>query len=1467
MKKLIVLLGIFCSGFSFSQSFVFEHISSNDGLSNNLVRDIIQDQEGYLWFATSGGLNRFDGHSFDVYKRSVGDTTSLSYSRMKSIFQDENGFIWAISSLGNIHRINPLKRRVDNFQEYKILPEGTSVHSYHISKNGDIWLLLNRGMLRVTYPDKSATKFQATYFDHKDGLPGDVVDFVFDGPENNVWIGTDKGLARMTMEGNDKNKVNIKSFFADEKLSFTSVNCLDNKIYFGTGSHLLIVYDAQLGQFYTDKGISEKLHGEISCITFNHKKEMALGTHDGEVMYVNMKTGKNQYFPRNSFPQFDAQVIGEIHADSFGLFWLVTEKRGVYQFDPGKQKITYFDLNAENRNFLGEGDRQSILEDSNKNLWVGIYGGGLFLFQRDINQFKQFRHDPNNSNSISSDVVLSLYEDRSKNLWIGTSYGGINKISLKKEKLRRITPVKNPKTGFDNYIRSVGVDAMGNIWVGSKAGKIYEYRNNKIIGTLPDDLSHSKRFPVTNVYCLYFDHDNNLWVGTKGNGLFVLKSILKYGDDLGNKNIQVLHFKNEAGKANSLSSDNVYSIRQDIHGQYWIGAFQGGLNLLTDPFGHPQFKSFSEEMKGAKGIVSDEVRYLFFDHSNNLWIGTSEGVSILENKYLNTQERSFINLTPSIKDINSMSGKVVYQIKETQNNDIYLAMLDGGINQLKASDFTQRHFKWIHHNSQVLSPNVYSIEEDNSGNLWMGTDNGLYRMNISDGVVERYRIKNSFLPLTFSESCSQKTLQNELIFGSNNGFVIFHPDSIQKDTTQFPLKFSALEVNGERITNLNSDILSSSIDAQSHINLNYSQNNIALHFAVLDYDKPDAIQYSYFLDGYDTYWSKPSTTNIASYRKLPPGEYVLHVKGTNSSGAWIKKQAVMYIEINPPFWKSNLGYFLITLLVLLLIATAIIIVRRQIVIKNKIRVEKAINEKRIEYYTNISHEFKTPLSLILSPVEELIQSHKSSDFAKQKGMQIRRNATYLKRLIDQILDFRKIREGKMQLKVSEVNLIEFFREIYMVFLPLSNKMGILFDYDYNVDKGEGYADIRQLEKIIYNLISNAFRHTPVGKEVRLVVNFSAADQMVEIRVEDEGEGIDEQELPKIFERFYNSKSSTGIGLFFTREMVNLHHGEIDVYNNEKGGASFRIQIPISKAAYAEDEIDDISQPQIAFNLKSIDDIEAIVSNRITSDSVHRHVVDYIETVLVIEDNDEMRNYLSSELSKKYKVVEAGDGERGIELAKIHQPDLILSDVIMPKVNGYELSQTLKENFDTSHIPIILLTGESTDEKRIMGVKSGADDFIVKPFNKDYLLAKIEKTITSRKKLRKRFERDVVNQIKQNGNESSRESEFMSKVQELISLNLSNPDLNVEFLVEKMAYSRTLFFKRMKAASGYAPNEYLRITKMKEAARMLTTTDKSISEISYAVGFTDSNYFSKTFKKHFGETPSVYKHANTKKSLI
>jgi signal transduction histidine kinase/ligand-binding sensor domain-containing protein/AraC-like DNA-binding protein/AmiR/NasT family two-component response regulator len=1468
MKNIVIILLVLCTNPLMSSDYVFEHISSNDGLSNNLIRDIIQDEKGYLWFATSGGLNRFNGHSFDVYKTVMGDTASLSDSRLSVVFEDKNGFIWARSILGNVHRVDPTSNVVLNFKEMGIIPKSSKSTSHFVSSNGDVWITHSSGLLRAYYTSGRNAKLKIQSFDNEPWMQNNSVNFVYEDSNQNIWIGTNQGVLRLVVPQHELYEAKPDFFYKDGENAFVQIHEYEQKLYMGANSGRVFIYDIISQQFVFQNLLSGYFNGNVSSINHNEYGQVIFGSTQGEILHFEPENSNVQYFKQFPGNLPFSSYISEIFTDSYDTFWLVTEKRGVYQYLPSQRKFRYYGLNYSNRYFLGEPDKQILLEDSNNNLWVGVNGGGLFLYDRKEQRFQHFKHSPDNTGSLSSDIVLSMYEDRSKNLWIGTSYGGVNKISLKSDRLRRIAPVDNPKTGFDNYIRSVTTDVLGNVWVGTKAGKIHIYKDRELIGTLPDDLNNSDAFPATNVYCLFFDSDHNLWIGTKGNGIYIIKSMLSFIDRLHHADVEVVHLVHDPFNSNSLSSDNVYSINQDVHGQYWIGTFLGGLDLLTNPFEGAVFQNFLPRTESSSGIVSNEVRDLFFDVQQNLWIATSEGVSILESKYLRSIEKRFVNLSPSIIDENSMSGKVVYQIKQSKNDDIFLAMLDGGINQLKASDFQKRNFNWIHHKNQILSPNVYSIEEDYNGNIWMGTDNGLFSLDVANGVIEKYHIKNSYLPLTFSEGCSQKTSKQELVFGSNDGFLIFHPDSIQKDSTQFPILFSRLEVNGEHITSQNSSILKSSIEEQEQIKLKHDQNNINMYFSVLDFERPDAIQYSYILEGYDSYWSNPTTNNSAMYRKIPPGEYTLKVNGTNSSGAWMNKTETLNIVISPPFWKSTAGYILIILIVSLLITTSTIIMYRQIIMQNKARVEKAINEKRIEYYTNISHEFKTPLSLILSPVEEIIMSHKSSDFARNKGLQIKKNAIYLKRLIDQILDFRKIREGKMQLKVSEMNIIEFFREIYLVFLPLSQRIGVKFDYQYNVDSFFGYCDLHQLEKVFYNLLSNAFRYTPQGREVILKVDVDKENGKLLALVIDAGVGINENELPHIFDRFNNSKNSTGIGLFFTKEIVTLHKGKIDVFNNEKGGATFEVQIPVYQEFYVSGEIDRSVEQRNAFDLNSIDDIEIIISHQSSKEKVVHRGADYLETILIVEDNDEMRDYLASELSGRYRVIEAENGVQGIELAQTHIPQLIISDIVMPKADGYELTKTLKDSFETNHIPIILLTAEDSDEKKLRGAECGADDYVTKPFSVNYLIAKIEQTISQRKKLKKKLEIEAeeVKSVEPNG-ENKNNNTFNERVNNLVIENISDPDMNVEYLVEKMGISRTLFFKKMKAASGYAPNEYLRIIRMKEAARLIVSGDKTISEISNAIGYNDSNYFSKTFKKHFGETPSAYKLKHSKRNVI
>ena len=1465
MRKIFILIGIIYAGILNAQEYYFEHISSIQGLSNNIVRDIIQSSDGYMWFATSGGLNRFNGRNFDIYRPVPGDIHSLSYSRLYHIFEDKHGYIWVISSIGNIHRVNPLTHEVDNFLESNIIPAGAYVRSFMQTCSGNIWLVTDRGLLYVEYPDAASDKFRTKWIDNSNGLSNLNVNFIYEDKDGQIWIGTDSGLQWQYQFNAERDDLVFTQSFSKDKIAFTAVLELDGKLYFGTGSGKLIVFEQETQSFEEQKEMSRRLRGSVTTISAGNSGSVLIGTTIGDLLYFEPSSNKIKYFEYNHTASLDSGYVIQIFPDSYGKFWLVNENRGVYKYDPEANRFSYFDLNARNRSFLGESDKQVLFEDSNKDLWIGINGGGLFLYERDKDAFRSFMNDPDNSTSISSNIILSLYEDHSKNLWIGTSDGGVDKLSLHRDYLRKIKPVENPQNSFENYIRAIATDALGNIWVGSKAGKIYVYKNDKKVVTLPDDLQNPNVLPVINVYCLFFDYDNNLWIGTKGEGIYVLRNLLSNLNNLKTRKLEVVHFSHDPANRNTLSSNNVYSITQDYHGQYWIASFQGGLDLLVDPFANPEFTNYNAGSHNKMAISSDETRYLFLDNKHNLWIATSNGVSILEKKNLNAANKEFINLTSSIGNQSDLSGKVVYQICQAQNNEIVLALLDGGFDVLETFDFDAKNFVWKHYNEAMNSPTVYSVESDFLGNVWLGAENGLRKLNTETDHIERYNFTDNKSRFNFTESASLKTSRNELVFGTSDGFILFNPELISKDTAQYPLKFSGLEINGEKIDGFNTS--GTLLTGPSNLKLNHDQDNITLYFATLDYSDQESIQYSCFLEGYDTYWSNPSTQNSVTYRKLPPGDYVLRVKSTNSSGFWMENESELPIEITPPFWKSTLGYGILTALFLLISSTIIIVGRRQVVMRNENRIEKALNERRIQYYTNISNDFKTPLSLILNPAEEILQSHKSSSLAKDNALIIKKNATYLKRLIEQILEFRKIREGKMQLLVNEINLIEFFREVYLMFLPLAKRMEVTFDYKFNIDAFIGFADIRILEKIVYNLLSNAFRYTPTGRNIQLVVEINNKQNLLSMKVQDDGPGINENDLPKIFDRFYERSSSSGIGLFFTRELVLLHKGEIRAQNNPKRGATFEVSIPVTAESYENTEIAQIRAPQTAFDLNAITDIEMLLANRRkTTDTALQHNQDYFNKVLLVSSDDNLRTYLSLELARDFNVVEANSGSLGVELANERQPDLILCDVNTSDINGFELTKLIKQNFNTSYIPVILLSNIESEETWIDSAECGADELIIKPFNLKYLIIKVSTTIVKWKKLKERFERDLVaEEIKEVPIHVDKQ--MIDKVQTVIDQNLANPDLNVEFIANTIGISRTLFYKRMKKQSGFAPNQYLNLVRMKEAAHLLSTTNKSVSEISNSVGFADSNYFCKTFKKHYGKTPTTYKQIKTGKGII
>jgi signal transduction histidine kinase/ligand-binding sensor domain-containing protein/DNA-binding response OmpR family regulator len=1422
---------------SFSQEIQFDLIDIEDGLSDNSVRDILQDKNGYMWFATLNGLSRYDGKNFKNYYSIPGDPSSLSNSRMVTIKEDKRGNIWCRTDDANIYRVNPKNNNVLNLHK-QIIGKEVYIRDFIITTSGDLWLWGNKGCIQIKYTD-SSDKIEATIFDKENYFPSNKINFVNEDLNGNIWIGTESGLVRYQVS-QDGGKI-INTHF--DNVNIISSYVSDSEIWFGSEKKGIRKYDLQKKSFDVFEDINASFSNKpIYCLRRISRDILLLGSQNA-IFELNTQSRKHLIIANENL-----ELVTGFFTDSKKNTWVIPSNRGVFRYDIALKKLKYFNLNSEKREFLGDNDKQEFFEDSKQNLWVGIHGGGLFRYIPSNDGFENFSYSEENSKSLSSDLILSICEDNSNNLWVGTMYGGLNKIDLTDNNFVWYQPIPNPANLFENEIRSAVTDKKGNIWMGSKGGYIYCYdADYNLKYTLPDDLSAPNKSLLKNinVYSMFIDSDENLWIGTKGKGVFIFRDII-------NNSIKNLRFKHIL-PSQVRSLDKVYSIAQDSHNQYWIGSLESGLTVLRNPFEQLEWDNLTNN-DSEDQIISNSVRYLFLDDSENLWVGTSDGISLLTSNQLLTPNKKFISSANNKYDLTSLSYNSVDYISQTSDKKIYVATMGGGINKLEKYSTANNTFEWEYFNTShgITTNKIFAIQEDSDKNLWFSTSLGLNKFNPQTGSFEKFLIERAQGLNYFCESCATKTRNGELIFGHRRGFVAFNPNDIKKDSTIYPIVLSSLFVNGNEILPKESDLLEKSIEFEKEVSLSHLQNSIRLNFSVLDFSNPEKIQYSYLLDGFENNWSPFVTNNSAIYQNLPSGKYTFRLKATNSDGVELPSELKFKINIKPPFWRSLYGYGILIFIAASLIIVFLILYKRQISAKHKMEYGDKLNEKKLKYYTNISHEFKTPLTLILGPAQDIVDDNDASQEVITSAKQIKKNAGYLLNLIEQILDFRKIREEKMTLSVEYTNISTFVKNIYDEFKPLATKKNINFANNSS-QQINGYIDSKVLTKIIYNLLSNAFKFTPSNKSVTVSTDLDAKARVLKLSVQDEGKGINKKDQSMLFERFQRSENSSGIGLFYVKELVSTHKGDIKLTSEQGKGTIFAISIPISKENYNRDEFaDDILNENATVYTTQIDEGEIEIAESRKSE--------FENSILIIEDNHEMREYLAKKFKNNYSVLTAENGKIGLDIAVNQSPDMIICDVMMPVMDGIETVKNLRKNFNTSHIPVILLTANSSEEKKLEGIETGADDYITKPFNFKLLKLKIDNLVNQRKKIIQSFNTDPdlpANIL----TKSDMDKDFIEKVKQLIEENLGEPDFTVNTLSSKVGYSRTNFYKKMKGITGETPNGFISTIQMKRAAVLLKETDYAITDVSVLVGFNDKNYFSKLFKKHFGITPKAYQIEN------
>ena len=844
----------------------------------------------------------------------------------------------------------------------------------------------------------------------------------------------------------------------------------------------------------------------------------------------------------------------------------------------------------------------------------------------------------------------------------------------------------------------------------------------------------------------------------------------------------------------------------------------------------------------------------------------------------------------------------MHWIIATQQKELYLATFGGGLNKLiSISENGHGEFKSYSVLDGLSSDVLLSIREDHKQNLWISTENGICKFVPSGERFENYDERSISFRVRFSEAASTLTSGGDMLFGTSNGLFMFSPDSIRKSSYVPPVVFSKLMVANEDVIPGEKSILKVDLDDTQELVLSHDENIFSVQYAALDYTNPQNIQYAYILDGFEKQWTFADRQRSVTYTNLPKGDYIFRVRSTNSDGVWVDNERILNITILPSFWETPLAYVLYVCFVLLIIFVAVYILFTIYRLKHEVSVEQQISDIKLRFFTNISHELRTPLTLIAGPVEQVLKNDKLPADAREQLVVVERNTNRMLRLVNQILDFRKIQNKKMKMQVQQLNVVAFVRKIMDNFESVAEEHNIDFLFQTEKEALNLWVDADKFEKIVFNLLSNAFKYTPNGKMITVFIRED--EGTVSVGVQDQGIGIAENKRKSLFVRFENlvdknifNQASSGIGLSLVKELVEMHKATISVDSRLGEGSCFKVDFLKGKEHYSssvefilEDSAAPLSMERIVDIANSSLQTEAAIVDapdlKVSAAKEEAGESSSKELMLLVEDNQELRSFLRSIFASTYRVVEASDGMEGWSKALKYLPDIIISDVMMPEKDGIEMTRELRADMTTSHIPIILLTAKTTIESKLEGLEYGADDYITKPFSATYLQARVENLLMQRKKLQN-FYRDSLTHVTVSetpvaqgetlaGHASAEpvssaaeepampemspnDRKFMDKLVDLMEKNMDNGELVVDDLVRELAVSRSVFFKKLKTLTGLAPIEFIKEMRIKRAAQLIETGEFNMTQISYMVGINDPRYFSKCFKAQVGMTPTEYR---------
>ena len=1442
----------------------FEHFNSRQGLSQNTVFSIHCDSKGFLWIGTWNGLNRYDGHEFKVFQKSYNQSQNqFTNNRIINIWEDKHEMIWMETYDHYYHYFDPRTELIETLPEYSSNPEEeNSVGSCFLQYSDSIILMgsTNSGMYLLEYIPK-IENYKKTQFQNSGSyaLTNNKIRFIYKDQNNDLWVGTDRGINYLTSD--DFYNRNFKFQHLYVNVSFSeSVGENDKKIWFGTNAHGILSYDKEFKEFeYINPSTSAEVgSGRVNQIEPFNKENFIVSFENNGVFTYN---SVNKIWTPIKF--HDKTALN-IYIDRFQKAWITARTFGVTKLDLNSLKTEYFELTPKETEYITDLERPYFYEDKKDHLWIGLHGSGLAYFDRKNNKFIFYKNNPKDVNSIASNIVHCIGEDKTGQMWLGTGQykGGLEKIVFSNSAIIHKIPEPEYTSLFTNVVRAIEVDHNGNFWVATKAGKIHLYNKKlNLIHTYKLYSSATKKYSGNNVYTIHQSKDGTIWLGSKGEGLGY--SNIEITPDVDYRKISFSWIRHDPKDESSLCNNNVYSIAEDENGNLWIGTFGNGISLLKEPDKeNPKFININNS---NSNLTSNLIRHLLIDSSNNLWIASTFGINCLLKDSL--ENFNFHTYLHSLEDQKSVSYNDVIHIYEDSHKRLWFSTFGGGVNIL--SEFqnpTNCKFDHLTTSEGLSNDVVFGILEDSEGKIWFSSEHGLSSYSPENSNFEVYSENNGLNFNNFSENTCVKADNGNLLFGGNLGFVSINTENLDKNAPQSSLEFTSFMLFNESISpQMKDSPLKQSITYTKEIKLQPNQSSFSIVFSSLDFLDPGNIQYAYYLEDLEENWNYVGNQNKAIYTNLSPGTYIFHVKSTNRNGKWndhnIKS---LTINVLPPWYRTNAAYTGMILLLLILIITVHNIRSKLNNYRRDLLVEKKVNTLKLKFFTNISHEIRTPLTLIIGPIDDLLQLSDLNEKAKNKLLVIRKNAKRMLRLTNQLLDFRKIQNNRMNLKVKEMDIISFTYNIFKSFEPLANHKAIRYKFESEIEHQSIWADPTQLDIVIYNLLSNAIKFTESGKLVKLSIIKNTQLNQIEIAVRDEGKGISVENLNDIFTRYSilsdHELSGTGIGLSLSYELAKLHGGDIRVESVVHKGSTFTLIIPegfkhLKRLNNIEFKNDDINEaPNVISNLGEID--EQLIQDHSPTEVSAEYIV------LVVEDNQEILNYICQSLRPEFNCIKAENGEEAFSLLQNQNPDIIITDIMMPVMDGIEMTKQLKNNFDFSHIPVIMLTAKTDVEDQITGTEAGAEVYIKKPFNTNHLKSVAINLIAQRKKITEKFN-STTDLSPGTININSKDEVFLKKLINYVEENHSQ-EITIDQLAEYCCLSRTVFYNKVKGLTGFSPIEFLRQLKLKIAAQLL---DKgfNVSEVAYQIGFNDVKYFSRQFKALYGYPPSKHTHSEEIKS--